>query len=382
MAGSYTSRWMDSDIDMFRDSVQKFVQAEVAPFDADWKKQQYVDKSLWLKAGEMGLLCTDIPEQYGGMGADFRYEGVMAEEFWGKGYNSFGSMVHTLVANYLLNHGTEAQKTKFLPRMASGELIGAIAMSEPDAGSDLQSIRTKAELDGDHYVINGAKTWISNGYNAGLVCVVCKTDPSARAKGMSILIVETEGLDGFKTGKIIEKIGQKGQDTCELFFDDVRVPVENLLGSVEGRGFIQLMSDLPYERVLLALSGVACMENALKMTIEYTKDRTVFGQKLFDMQTTRHKLAELQTTVHIARVFIDNCVDQLLEGTLDTATASMAKFWVTDKQCEVIDACLQFFGGNGYTAEYPISQFYLDARVQRIYGGANEIMKEVISRSL
>lgn len=382
MTTSYKSRWMDSDIDMFRDSVQKFVEAEVAPFDKDWKKQQYVDKSLWLKAGEMGLLCTDIPDEYGGMGADFRYEAVMAEEFWGKGYNSFGSMVHTLVANYLLNHGTEEQKHKFLPRMASGELIGAIAMSEPGAGSDLQSIRTKAVRHGDEYVINGSKTWISNGYNAGLICVVCKTDPDARAKGMSIIIVETEGLEGFKTGKIIEKIGQKGQDTCELFFDDVRVPAENLLGGAEGRGFIQLMSDLPYERVLLALSGVASMENALAMTIEYTKERTVFGQKLFDMQTTRHKLAELQTTVHIARVFADDCVERLLDGTVDTTMASMAKYWITDKQCEVIDACLQFFGGNGYTAEYPISQFYLDARVQRIYGGANEIMKEVIARSL
>lgn len=379
---TYHSRWMDGDIDMFRDSVQRFVVAEVVPHDKRWKQQQYVDKSLWLKAGEMGFLCTDIPDEYGGMGADFRYEAVMAEEFWGKGYNSFGSMVHTLVANYLLNHGTEAQKHKFLPRMAKGELIGAIAMSEPGAGSDLQSIRTRAVRKGDDYVINGAKTWISNGYNAGLVGVVCKTNPDERAKGMSIILVETEGLEGFSVGKIIEKIGQKGQDTCELFFDDVRVPAENLLGGVEGRGFYQLMSDLPYERTLLAVSGVASMENALAMTIEYTKDRTVFGQKLFDMQTTRHKLAELQTTVHIARVFIDNCIDQLLAGTLDTATASMAKFWVTDRQCEVIDACLQFFGGNGYTADYPISQFYLDARVQRIYGGANEIMKEVISRSL
>ncbi len=379
---TYQSRWMDSDIDMFRDSVQKFVEAEVAPHDKAWKQQQYVDKSLWLKAGEMGLLCTDIPDDYGGMGADFRYEAVMAEEFWGKGYNSFGSMVHTLVANYLVNHGTEEQKHKFLPRMASGELIGAIAMSEPGAGSDLQSIRTKAIRDGDDYVINGAKTWISNGYNAGLIGVVCKTNPDERAKGMSIILIETEGLEGFSVGKIIEKIGQKGQDTCELFFDDVRVPAENLLGGVEGRGFYQLMSDLPYERALLAVSGVAAMENALKMTVDYTKDRTVFGQKLFDMQTTRHKLAELQTTVHIARVFIDNCIERLLDGTLDTTTASMAKFWVTDRQCEVIDACLQFFGGNGYTAEYPISQFYLDARVQRIYGGANEIMKEVISRSL
>lgn len=382
MPENFISRWMDSDAEIFRDSVQKFAQAEFVPYDEDWKKQQFVDKSFWLKAGEMGLLCTDIPTEFGGMGADFRYEAIMAEEFWGKGYNSFGSIVHTLVANYLLNHGTNEQKHRFLPGMASGKLIGAIAMSEADAGSDLQSIRTKAVRDGNEYVITGAKTWISNGYNAGLIGVVCKTNPEERAKGISIILIETESLEGFSVGKIIEKIGQKGQDTCELFFDEVRVPAENLLGGVEGQGFYQLMSDLPYERTLLAICGVAAMENALKMTIEYSKDRIIFGKKLFEMQTSRHKLAELQTITHIARVFADNCVEKVLDGTLDTTTASMAKLWITDKQCEVIDSCLQFFGGNGYTAEYPISQFYLDARGQRIYGGANEIMKEVISRSL
>ncbi|MFW2437629.1 MAG: acyl-CoA dehydrogenase family protein [Parvibaculales bacterium] len=379
---NYRAAWQDADLEMFRDSVRKFAAAEYAPHDKAFREQQYVDKSFWLKAGEMGLLCIDIPEEYGGMGADFRYEVVMAEEFWGKGYNAFGSMVHTLVANYLMNHGTEEQKKKFLPRLASGELIGAIAMSEPGAGSDLQSIQTKAAKHGDSYIINGAKTWISNGYNAGLVALVCKTDPREGAKGMSIILIETDGLEGFKTGSIIKKIGQKGQDTCELFFDDVTVPVENLLGGVEGQGFIQLMSDLPYERILLAAAGVGAMEAAFDMTVEYTKDRKVFGQQLIDMQTSRHKLAELKTTVHIARVFVDNCIQRQLDGTADTTLASMAKYWVTDKQCEVIDACLQFFGGNGYTEEYPISQFYLDARVQRIYGGANEIMKEVISRSL
>ena len=382
MTTNYQSKWSDPDVEMFRDSVKKFVEIEFAPYDKQWKQQQHVDKSVWLKAGEMGLLCTDIPEQYGGMGADFRFEVVMAEEFWGRGYNAFGSMVHTLVANYLLNHGTEDQKQHFLPSMASGELIGAIAMSEPDAGSDLQSIRTTAVRDGDDYIINGAKTWISNGYNAGLVALVCKTDPKERAHGMSIILVETKDLPGFSTGKIIEKIGQKGQDTCELFFADVRVPAANLLGGTEGRGFIQLMSDLPYERILLAASGAAAMETAVDMTITYAKDRKVFGQRLIDMQTSKHKLAELKTTAHIARVFVDDCIDKQLKGEADTTLASMAKYWVTDKQCEVIDSCLQFFGGNGYTQEYPISQFYLDARVQRIYGGSNEIMKEVIARSL
>jgi len=382
MTTAYNPRWADAEIEMFRDSVRKFVDTEIAPNEKKWRKQQYVDKSAWLKAGEMGLLCTELPEEYGGIGADFRYEAVVSQEIPGKGHSSLATIVHTIVAKYVLNHGTEDQKKRFLPRMVSGEMIGAIAMSEPGAGSDLQSIRTTARRDGDHYVINGSKTWISNGYNAGLIGIVCKTDPEQRARGMSIIFIETEGLEGFKVGKFIDKIGQKGQDTVELFFDDMRVPAENLLGGVEGQGFVQLMSDLPYERTIIAVAGAACMQSALDITIEYAKDRDVFGQKLIDMQATRHKLAELKTTAHIANVFTDDCIEKVVDGTIDNTVGSMAKYWVTEKQCEVIDACLQFFGGNGYTTEYPISQFYLDARVQRIYGGANEIMKELISRSL
>ncbi|MFT5352062.1 MAG: acyl-CoA dehydrogenase [Planctomycetota bacterium] len=376
------SPWMTDELQMFRDAVRKFVDAEMAPHDERWRKQQHIDAEFWLKAGEMGFLCTDIPDVYGGVGADFRYEVVLYEETWGRGFTSWGQMVHSIMANYLLRHGNEDQKKHFLPRMASGELVGAIAMTEPGAGSDLQSIRTRADRKGDEYVINGSKTFITNGYLGGLIGVVCKTDPNERAKGISILLVETKDLPGFRVGRILDKIGQKGQDTCELFFDDVHVPAANLLGDDEGRGFFQLMSDLPYERTLIAVCGVAAMENALALTIEYTKERKAFGKTLFDLQTTKHKLAELKTITHIARVFIDDCVQKVLSGELDSTTASMAKWWVTDMQCKVMDECLQLHGGYGYMTEYPISQFYTDARVQKIYAGANEIMKELIARSL
>jgi acyl-CoA dehydrogenase len=266
--------------------------------------------------------------------------------------------------------------------MASGELVGAIAMSEPGAGSDLQAVKTRAIRHGDHYVINGSKTFISNGYHAGLVGVVAKTDPGARAKGISILMVETKGLAGYRVGRVLDKIGQNGWDTAELFFDDVRVPADALLGGVEGQGFYQLMNDLPYERALLALGGLAAMEYALELTVEHVRGRKVFGKALLELQNTRFKLAEVKTLVHVARVFVDDCVVRLQRGELDTVTASMAKWWITDMQHKVADECLQLFGGYGYMKEYPISQLYVDARVQRIYGGANEIMKEIIARSL
>lgn len=379
---SYKSPWMNEELEIFRDAVRKFVEAEMAPSEERWRDQQHVDPEFWLKCGEMGILCTDIPGEYGGVGADFRYEAVIYEETVGKGHTSWGQSVHSIMANYLLSHGTEDQKHQFLPRMASGELVGAIAMSEPGAGSDLQNIRTRAVRDGDDYIINGSKMFITNGYLAGIVGVVCKTDPGEKARGTSIILVETKNLEGFKVGRILEKIGQKGQDTCELFFDDVRVPAVNLLGGEEGRGFYQLMNDLPYERTLLALSGVAAMETALALTIDYTKERKAFGEPLMAKQTIKHTLAELKTITHIARVFIDDCVQKVVDGELDNETASMAKWWVTDMQCKVMDECLQLHGGYGYMSEYPISRFYTDARVQKIYGGANEIMKELISRSL
>lgn len=379
---SCRSPWMDEELEIFRDAVKKFVAAEVAPNEARWRKQQHVDLELWRKAGEMGLLCADIPTEYGGAGADFRYEAVLHEEVWGKGLNAWGQSVHAILAHYILNHGTEAQKQKYLPRMASGELVGAISMSEPGAGSDLQAIRTRAERQGDQYLINGSKTFVTNGYVAGLIGVVCKTNPDERARGISIILVETEDLPGFKVGRILEKMGQKGQDTCELFFDNVPAPVENLLGGEEGRGFYQLMHDLPYERAIIAVQGAAAMEHALQLTIDYTKERHAFGKSLLEMQNTRFKLAELKAMTEAVRTFVDKCVQQVVDGELDTVTASMAKLLVSDQLCKLVDECLQFYGGYGYMLEYPIAQLYADVRIHKIYGGANEVMKEVIARSL
>jgi acyl-CoA dehydrogenase len=378
----YQSSWMNPELAVFRDAVRRFVQQELAPHEEHWRKQQHVDPAAWRKAGSLGLLCTDVPEELGGGGGTFAHEAIVAEELGYAGVSSFGNAVHSIVAHYLLNHASEAQKRAWLPRMAAGECITAIAMSEPGAGSDLQAVKTRAERQGDHYVLNGAKTFISNGYNADLVCVVAKTDPTQGARGISLIMVETRDLPGYRVGRILEKIGQKGQDTTELFFDDCRVPVGNLLGPVEGKGFVQLMQELPYERTLIAVQAVSAIERALGVTVDYTKQRKVFGKPLLELQNTRFKLAEAKTMAHVARVFLDSCIERLLRGELDTVTASMAKWWTTDLQCQVIDECLQLHGGYGYMMEYPIAQMYADARVQRIYGGANEIMKEIIARSL
>ena len=378
----HRSPWMDDELEMFRDAARRFVEQAIVPNDDRWRAQHHVDRSIWNKAGEVGLLCTDIPAEYGGVGGDVRHESVVAEEMGGHGITSFGHVVHSIVAHYVLNHGTEEQKHRWLPRMASGELVGAIAMTEPGAGSDLQAVKTRAERVGDEWVINGSKTFISNGLHAGLVGVVARTDPSKGSKGISIIMVETEGRKGYRVGRVLDKIGQNGWDTAEMFFDDCRVPADCLLGPVEGQGFVQLMRDLPYERALLALGGVAAMEYALRLTIDYARSRKLFGQALLEMQNTRFKLAELKTQVHVSRLLIDDCISKLREGTLDTATASMAKLFVTEAQCKVVDECLQLFGGYGYTTEYPISKLYVDARVQRIYGGASEVMKEIVARSL
>jgi acyl-CoA dehydrogenase len=304
------------------------------------------------------------------------------EELQRANVTSFGKHVHSIVAHYLLAYGTEAQRMRWLPRMATGELIAAIAMSEPGAGSDLQGVRTRAVRQGDQYVVDGSKTFISNGYLADLICLVVKTDPAAGARGVSLLMVETADLPGFRCGRILDKVGMHGQDTAELFFDDVRVPAGNLLGAEEGRGFAQLMEQLPWERTIVAVAAVAAIERAVELTIEYTKQRKAFGKPLLEMQNTRFKLAECKTTAHIARVFLDDCIERMLDGTMDAATASMAKWWTTEQQCRVIDECLQLFGGYGYMMDYPIGKMYADARVQKIYGGANEIMKELIARSL
>jgi acyl-CoA dehydrogenase len=373
---------MDEELDLFRDAARRFVENEILPHDARYREQHHVDRELWNKAGEVGLLCTDIPAEYGGVGGDVRHEAVVVEELGRRGITSLGHSVHSIVAHYLLNYGTEEQKQRWLPRMATGELVGAIAMTESGAGSDLQAVKTRAHRDGEHYVIKGSKTFISNGLHAGLVGVVAKTDAAQRAKGISIVMVETRDQPGYRVGRVLEKIGQNGWDTAELFLDDVRVPADCLLGGVEGQGFAQLMDDLPYERTLLAIGGVAAMEYALSLTVDYTRHRKAFGKALLEMQNTRFKLAEVKTRVHIARVFIDDCIVKLRDGQLDTVTASMAKWWVTDLQNNVADECLQLFGGYGYMKEYPISQLYVDSRVQRIYGGANEVLKEIIARSL
>jgi len=378
----YRSPWMDDDLDLFRDAARRFVENEIVPNDARWREQHHVDREIWNKAGEVGLLCTDIPVEYGGLGGDARHEAVVVEEMGRHGITSFGHMVHSILAHYVLNYGSEEQKRNWLPRMASGELVGAIAMTEPGAGSDLQAVKTRAVREGDHYVINGSKTFISNGLHAGLVGVVAKTDPSRGAKGISIIMAETKDLPGYRVGRVLDKIGQNGWDTAEQFFDECRVPAGCLLGPAEGQGFVQLMRDLPYERALMAMGGVAAMEYALRVTVDYTRTRKAFGQALLEMQNTRFKLAEVKSLVSVARVYADDCIQKLTNGTLDTVTASIAKLWITDTQCRVMDECLQLFGGYGYMKEYPIAQLYADSRVQRIYGGANEVMKEIIARSL
>jgi len=375
--------WMTEELDIFRDAVVKFLERECVPKNEQWLKDGKVDLATWRKAGEAGLLLASTPAEYGGAGGDFTHEAIIIDELGKAGVDGFGIALHNaIVAPYILHYGTEEQRKAWLPRLASGELIAAIAMTEPGTGSDLQSIKTQARLDGDHYVIKGSKTFITNGQNANLIVVVAKTDPTIGAKGISLVVLETEGADGFRRGRNLEKVGMKSQDTSELFFDDVRVPKGNLLGGEPGRGFVQLMQQLPQERLIIALQGQAVIERALAETTAYVKDRTAFGKPLLDFQNTQFKLAEVKTNAVVGRVFCDYCVGLLLEGKLDAATASMAKMWLTDKQCEIVDECLQLFGGYGYMAEYPIARMWTDSRVQKIYGGTNEIMKLLIARSL
>ena len=365
----------------FRDSARRFMEEEVKPHDEKWQEQGYVDREVWLKAGKNGFLCMSMPEEYGGAGADRLYSMALIEEQARANITSLGWSLHSeIVAPYLLNYGSETLKKKYLPKMASGEMIGAIAMSEPGAGSDLQGVKTNAIRKGDRYVVNGSKTFITNGWNCDLVIVVAKTDPTKGAKGTSLVVVDTS-MKGFTKGKRLKKMGLKGQDTAELFFDNVEVPSENLIGQ-ENNGFVYLMQELPWERMQIAIAAVAKTEAAIRWTIDYVRERKAFGKPVASFQTTRFKLAELTTEAQVARVFVDRCMELLLEKKLDTATASMAKYWVTDLECRVIDECVQLHGGYGYMWEFPISQAYVDARVQRIYGGTNEIMKELISRSI
>ncbi|HEY8087827.1 MAG TPA: acyl-CoA dehydrogenase family protein [Polyangiaceae bacterium] len=365
----------------FRDSFRKFLDKEVAPFHAGWEEQGYVDRGVWTKAGEAGFLCPSMPEEYGGAGADRVYSVVMMEEIARANASGIGFGLHSeIVAPYILHYGSEAQKKRLLPAMARGEIVGAIAMSEPAAGSDLQGIQTSAVRDGDFYVVNGSKTFVTNGWHADLVITVAKTDPAAGAKGTSLLLLE-RGMAGFEKGPRLKKVGMKAQDTSELFMNDVRVPRGALLGQ-ENQGFVYLMTELPWERLQIAIGAVASAQAAIEWTVEYVRTRKVFGTTVASFQNTRFTLAELQTEVQIARVFVDKCTELLLGGKLDSATASMAKYWCTDLQGKVVDACVQLHGGYGYMWEYPIARAFADARVQRIYGGTNEIMKELITRSM
>ena len=374
----------DADHLAFKDAFERFVDKEIAPHHADWEVQGYVDKSVWRKAGENGFLCMTMPEAYGGALDDKRYSVIQMEVLAAGGYSGIGFGLHSeIVAPYLLHYGTDAQKEKYLPKLASGELIGAIAMTEPEAGSDLQGVKTTAVRDGDDFIINGSKTFITNGWNAGLVIVVAKTDPSAGAKGTSLFLVEA-GTPGFEKGQRLKKLGMKAQDTSELFFQNVRVSADQLLGGAAhlNRGFIALMEQLPWERLQIAVTAVAAAQSVIEQTVAYVKERQVFGQPVASYQNTRYTLAELQTEVQVARVFVDKCVELVMVDQLDSATASMAKYWCTDLQCKVMDACVQLHGGYGYMWEYAVTRQYADARVQRIYGGTNEIMKELISRQM
>lgn len=372
--------WMDAEIESFREQVRRCVADKLVPQLDTWRRQGFIPRETWRALGELGFLLPEMPEAYGGPGATLAYQLVVQDEL-AKVEVPANTAVHSIAAHYILDYGTEAQKQRWLPKLASGEMLAGIAMTEPGAGSDLKAIRTRARLDGDHYVVDGAKTFITNGFTANLLVVVVRTG-EAGAKGVSLLVLETENLPGFSVGRRLEKLGQHASDTAELSFDGVRVPASQLVGGVEGQGFVQLMSQLTYERLLLAVPAAAVIERAVELTVEYTKNRKAFGQALSDFQNTRFKLAECATLAHVVRSFVNDCIQRQLDGTLDNEAAYMAKWWCSEQQCKVTDECLQLFGGYGYMAEYPIARLYADSRVQRIYGGANEIMKDLIARKV
>ena len=375
--------WMTEDLVLLEDQARRFIDAEFAPNIERWNDEGMYDREVWTKAGSAGLLSPAIPEEYGGAGGSFAHEVVINRELSLAGFNSFGAPLHSgIVAPYILHYGTDEQKRRWLPKLVTGELVGAIAMSEPGTGSDLQGVRTAAKKSGNGYVLNGSKTFITNGQHANLIVVVAKTDPSAGAKGVSLMVVETDDAPGFRRGRKLKKLGMDSADTSELFFDDVKLPPENLLGGEEGQGFVQLMKDLPRERLIVVVHAQAMIERALALTIPYVKERKAFGKPIMDFQNTQFVLAECKSEATISRVFHDHCIERYLKGELDTVTASMAKYWITDLQGKIIDRCLQLFGGYGYMDEFPISRLYRDSRVMRIYAGSNEIMKVIIARSL
>ncbi len=371
----------EAEHEIFRQTVRRFCEEEIAPEHAAWEQDGHVSREIWKKAGALGMLCASMPAEYGGGGADRRYSIIMMEELARIGASGPGFGNHSeITAPYISRYGSEAQKRKYLPGMAAGELIGAIAMSEPGTGSDLKAVKTTAIRDGDDLIINGSKTFISNGYLSDVVVLVAKTDPDAGTKGISLITVDA-GTEGFRKGRILEKTGMKAQDTAELFFDDARVPASNILGE-EGKAFGYMMGELAWERLQVSISAVSNLEAVLGWTLEYAKEREAFGQAIINFQNSRFKLAEIKTQAVVARTFVDRCIELLLAGKLDAETAAMAKLWTTEVQCAAIDECLQLFGGYGYMWEFPIARAWADARPQRIYAGSNEIMKEIISRTL
>ncbi|AGP49127.1 acyl-CoA dehydrogenase [Psychrobacter sp. G] len=377
---AFTSNWMTEEHSMVYDSALKMFKSWEDK-DEQWRENGMIDRKAWNEAGDMGFLCASMPEEYGGGGGDFGHEAAILLAQAQANQAGFGGMVHSgIVAPYILKHGTEEQKKAWLPKLATGESVGAIAMTEPTTGSDLQAVKTYAVKDGNDYIINGSKTFITNGQHTNLIVLACKTDRDQGAQGVSLIVVETDALEGFSRGRNLKKTGLSSQDTSELFFSNVRVPQKNVLGGVEGLGFIQMMQELPQERLIIALSGCGAIKLALELTLEYVKEREAFGKSIWKFQNTRFKLAEVQADYLAVKALCDSAVEAMINGTLTAPQASLIKYWVTEKQCNVMDECLQLFGGYGYMTEYPIARMYADARVQKIYGGTNEIMKELASR--
>ena len=379
---SSTAGWVTEEHSLFADEASKFLDTELKPQIEKWANDGVVERNFWKKAGEMGLMGGSVHEEFGGSGGDISFDAITAYLQAAKGDAGWGYGIQSIVIHYINAYGSQEQKAKWLPQLVNGEKIAALAMTEPNCGSDLQAIKTHAEKDGNQYKITGSKTFITNGGSADLICLAAKTDPNQGSKGVSLLMVETEGLEGFRRGTPLKKVGMKGNDTAELFFENVKIPQTNLLGSEEGKGFYQLMKQLPWERLYIGIAGLGAADCALDETVKYVKERKAFGKRIFDFQNTKFKLAELKTKVEVTRSFINDCIQKLTSGELDAATASMAKYWGSQIQGEVLDECVQLHGGYGFMTEYPVARMWTDARVQKIYGGTNEIMKELIARSL
>ena len=383
MIDNYRPHWMTDELEALRDLSRRFVVDEITPHQERWYEQGYTDREMWLKAGTLGILTPDIDVEYGGSGGSFAHEAVIGQELCLAGDTSWrpGKQIHVIAAHYIERYGTEAQKRQWLPKLASGETIAAMGMTEPGGGTDLQNMLSHAERRGDKYIINGSKTFITNGSIADLIVLAVKTNRAEKAKGVSLFLFETT-TPGFKVGRRLKKIGLHGSDTCELFFEDCEVSATTLLGGVEGQGFYQMMKDLTYERALVGVNCAAVIEHAFNVTRDYANERKAFGKPLVDLQHLRFELAEVKTIATLARVFADFAIERMVEGKMDTSVASMTKWWLSDQQCDVVHRCLQLFGGHGYMLEYPIARMYIDARIELIYGGSNEIMKELIGRSL